>query len=147
MSMFNFDLPQYALFAVALIFVLGLIFLLTWILRRFSGLGDGQPAFSRREKRLRVIEGASLGNRHRLVLIQRDQEEHLLLIGGATDLVIERNISRLAAAPATPPARPAPSQHIEPRFSAPASSEADEGQDFEDQPEPDLRPGPRPGEA
>ncbi len=116
----DLNLTDYLQYAVVLIFVLGLIFLLTLLLRRFSGLGGGgQAPFSRRARRLKVTEGASLGGRHRLVLVQRDHVEHLLLIGGATDLVVESGIT----APALPQNRPAtafsPSDensHIEPSF-------------------------------
>lgn len=146
MSFLNLDLPQYAMFAVALIFVLGLIFLLTWILRRVNGIQGGKAPFSRRDRRLKVLEGASLGNRHRLVLVQRDNEEHLLLIGGVTDLVVERNINR--AAPANTQSQTTPSEaarHIEPRFSVPGHEAADNSEAPDT--EQSLRPGPRPGEA
>ncbi len=130
----GFNLPEYAQYAVVLIFVLGLIFLLSLVLRRFTGIGGGgQAPFSRRLRRLRVSEGASLGGRHRLILIRRDNVEHLLLIGGASDLVIESGITVPHPKPASPPA-PYPAaeetDHIEPSFTAgssePASSRDDE---------------------
>jgi hypothetical protein len=45
-----------------------------------------------------VIDAASVDARRRLVLVQRDNVEHLLLIGGPTDVVIEPNIDRTVAA-------------------------------------------------
>lgn len=86
----------YLQFALALVFVLGLIGLLAWLVRRFNLLG---PMAVKRgpERRLGVIEMQMLGAKHRLVLVRRDQVEHLVLIGPAGDLLVEGNI----AAPAT----------------------------------------------
>jgi hypothetical protein len=52
-----------------------------------------------------VIESASVDQRRSLLLIRRDNVEHLIMIGGPTDVVIEPNIVR--AIP-TAPAREAP---------------------------------------
>jgi hypothetical protein len=40
-----------------------------------------------------VVEAATIDAKRRLVLVRRDEVEHLLLIGGGTDLVIEHAIS------------------------------------------------------
>jgi hypothetical protein len=45
-----------------------------------------------------VVDAASVDGRRRLVLIRRDNIEHLLMIGGPGDVVIEQNIVRAAAA-------------------------------------------------
>jgi hypothetical protein len=45
---------------------------------------------------LAVIDAASVDGRRRLVLIRRDNVEHLLMIGGPTDVVVEQNIVRAA---------------------------------------------------
>jgi flagellar protein FliO/FliZ len=84
------DLETYLQFALALVFVLGLIGLLALVLRR---LGYGGPALSRgRQRRLAVVEVAAIDAKRRLVLIRRDGAEHLLLLGASGDLVIERGI-------------------------------------------------------
>jgi hypothetical protein len=69
---------------------------------------------------LAVIDAATVDGRRRLVLIRRDNIEHLLMIGGPTDLVVEPNIVRAVAArevarepartgaPAEPAVRPSP---------------------------------------
>ena len=41
-----------------------------------------------------MIDAATVDGRRRLVLIRRDNIEHLLMIGGPTDLVVEPNIVR-----------------------------------------------------
>jgi hypothetical protein len=54
-----------------------------------------------REPRLMVLDAAAVDPKRRLVLIRRDEVEHLIMIGGPTDIVIESGItdrSRLAAA-------------------------------------------------
>jgi len=82
----------------ALVFVLALIGLVAWLMRRFG------PAMRLgRVGRLRLVETIALDSRRRLVLVRRDDTEHLLMIGGAGDLVIETGINAVAAAtPGTP---------------------------------------------
>jgi flagellar protein FliO/FliZ len=47
----------------------------------------------RSERRLEVVDHASLDGRRKLVLIRRDDVEHLLMTGGPVDVVIETGIS------------------------------------------------------
>jgi flagellar protein FliO/FliZ len=78
------------------------------MIRRFYTNDVSPTDKSRRQTRLSVIEGAAAPGGRRLILIRRDNVEHLLMIGGRSDVVIEANIVR-AAAPAReapPPARP-----------------------------------------
>ncbi|MFD1986742.1 hypothetical protein ACFSOZ_30375 [Mesorhizobium newzealandense] len=49
-----------------------------------------------RKTRLAVMDATAVDSHRRLVLIRRDDIEHLLLIGGPTDVVVERDI-RLSA--------------------------------------------------
>jgi hypothetical protein len=44
------------------------------------------------ERRLDVVEQANVDGRRRLVLIRRDDVEHLILTGGPVDVVIETGI-------------------------------------------------------
>jgi hypothetical protein len=60
-----------------------------------------------------VIDAATVDGRRRLVLIRRDNVEHLLMIGGPTDVVVEPNIVRAA------PAREATRAGIEPGLRQP----------------------------
>jgi hypothetical protein len=55
-----------------------------------------------RKTRLAVMDAAAVDSHRRLVLVRRDDIEHLILIGGPTDVVVERDI-RLHA-PARRPA-------------------------------------------
>ncbi|WP_275782861.1 flagellar biosynthetic protein FliO [Pararhizobium gei] len=47
-----------------------------------------------RQPRLAVLDAAAVDTRRRLVLVRRDDVEHLILIGGPTDVVIESRIAR-----------------------------------------------------
>src|SRR5207302_4693328 len=95
--------------------------------------------------RLAVIDAATVDARRRLILIRPDNVEHLLLIGGPTDVVVEPNIVRAATAPreaATP--RPLPASDALPR-----AVPLGEGNMWPLQPEPaprgePTRPEPRP---
>jgi hypothetical protein len=104
-------------FIVAFIIVLALIGLVTWLVRRFAGNRLGGNAARGRVPRLAVIDAAAVDGRRRLVLVRRDNVEHLLMIGGPSDIVVEPNIVRAVAPrePAAPrpaldglPPRPAP---------------------------------------
>jgi flagellar protein FliO/FliZ len=93
--------------------VLAVIGLMTWLVRRF-GATNLRPGMTRgRQPRLAVIDAAMVDGRRRLVLIRRDNVEHLVMIGGPGDVVIEQNIVRAVpvAAPreaARPPAEAMP---------------------------------------
>src|SRR5882724_10859654 len=90
---------QYGLrFLFAFVVVLGLIGVTAWIVRRFGGDRLGAATARGRQPRLAVIDAAAVDGRRRLILIRRDNVEHLLMIGGPTDVVIEPNIVRAAAA-------------------------------------------------
>lgn len=72
--------------------------------------------------RIEVIESAPFDGKRRLVLIRRDDREHLLLTGGPVDVVIETGIeAERHVAPYTEPAAQTPaveasaSQRAEPR--------------------------------
>jgi flagellar protein FliO/FliZ len=99
-------MPDAGRFIIAFVLVLGLIGAGTLLWRRF-GFGPLSPLGPRgRQARLAVIDAAALDARRRLVLIKRDNIEHLLMIGGPTDIVVESNITRTAATSREP--RPIP---------------------------------------
>jgi flagellar protein FliO/FliZ len=54
----------------------------------------------RPEPRLGVVEQATIDSRRRLVLIRRDDVEHLIMTGGPVDVVIEDRIRAPEAEPA-----------------------------------------------
>jgi flagellar protein FliO/FliZ len=73
------------------LFVLALVALTAWAFRTFFPGRNGQ-SFTRREKRLGVVETASIDQKRKLLLIRRDDVEHLIIIGGPVDTVVETGI-------------------------------------------------------
>jgi flagellar biogenesis protein FliO len=81
-------------FFIAFVVVFALIGVTAWLIRRFgSGALSGAGARGR-APRLAVIEAGAVDGRRKLVLIRRDNVEHLIMIGGPTDIVVEANIVR-----------------------------------------------------
>ncbi|MGV3650827.1 MAG: FliO/MopB family protein [Devosia sp.] len=110
-------------FALAIVLVLIVLGLwgLKFISRVSAGMGRG------RNRRLHVIDTVAVDTRRRLVIIRRDNVEHLLLTGGPQDLVIEtgiavdrptlprRNPARPGEAPAEKPPEREPRRPFGPR--------------------------------
>lgn len=71
-----------------------------WLIRSRTGPSPFVRGGKNRQPRLQVLDAAAVDARRRLVLIRRDGVEHLIMIGGPTDIVIESGIS--TAAPAMP---------------------------------------------
>ncbi len=84
-------LTAYVNVIVALIFVLALIGLVALAARRFTAGSRMIPRPGRR-KRLGAVEIAPVDAKRRLVLLRRDDREHLLLLGPQRDVVIETGI-------------------------------------------------------
>jgi flagellar protein FliO/FliZ len=94
-----------ARFIVAFVLVLALIGLTAWLIRQFGSARASNSGGTRnRQPRLAVLDSAIVDARRRLVLIRRDNVEHLILIGGPTDVVVEENIVRAQSAAAQAPA-------------------------------------------
>src|ERR1700720_1259041 len=94
-------------FFFAFVAVLALIGLAAWLVRRFGGNRLGANTNRGRMPRLAVIDAAAVDGRRRLVLVRRDNIEHLLMIGGPTDIVVEPNIVRAMPGRDQLPPRPA----------------------------------------
>jgi flagellar protein FliO/FliZ len=101
MEFFN-DLSVPVEFLVAFVVVLAVLGVGGYLMRRLSGGNLATLAPRGRQPRLAVIDATSVDGRRRLVLVRRDNVEHLLLIGGPTDVVIEPNIDRTGAAATAP---------------------------------------------
>lgn len=79
---------------LALFFTLALVGVVSALLRRYgNGVGITRGATRRTNKRLEVKEMLTLDPRRRLVLIRRDDVEHLLLLGHEASHVVESNIT------------------------------------------------------
>jgi len=140
-------------FFFAFVAVLALIGVAAWLVRRFAGNRLGANPNRGRMPRLAVIDAAAVDGRRRLVLVRRDNIEHLLMIGGPTDIVVEPNIVRATPARDQIAQRPVAGAEPAPRLPPLADSGWNEGDSARadsrssgfDQVEPQMpEPPPRP---
>jgi flagellar protein FliO/FliZ len=139
-------------FFFAFVAVLALIGVAAWLVRRFASNRLGANTNRSRMPRLAVIDAAAVDGRRRLVLVRRDNIEHLLMIGGPTDIVVEPNIVRAMPGRDQLPPRPAvgspePQPRIAPLPEAGGWSDVDSprSEAFDHHPEPQMpEPPPRP---
>jgi len=77
--------------AAALGAVLGLVLLAAWAMRRY-GLGGIANPKSGEPRRLSVVEARTLDARRQLILVRRDNVEHLLVLSPNGETVVESGI-------------------------------------------------------
>lgn len=140
-------------FFFAFVAVLALIGGAAWLVRRFANNRLGANTSRGRMPRLAVIDAAAVDGRRRLVLVRRDNIEHLIMIGGPSDVIVETNIVRAMPQRDQLPQRPGGAE-APPRI-APMPDTAWEGEPVRTEmfdhvepamPEPPPRP-PRPSFA
>lgn len=111
--------------AVTLILiVLGLaiaLVLLFWVFRRIA-TGNALRTGRNRQPRLSVTDAAVVDDKRRLVLVRRDTVEHLVMIGGPSDIVIEQNIVTAPPTVAIKPLDQAGTEELPERPARPAVS-------------------------
>ncbi|RVU14713.1 hypothetical protein EOE48_21795, partial [Methylobacterium oryzihabitans] len=147
--------PLVSYLVVFLIMVV-LLSLFAVVAKRFArgrlSLGNGSGTRSR-QPRLGIVDIYELDRQRQLILLRRDNTEHLLLVGGPNDVVVERNIVRTGTARVAPDL-PAPEEEA-PLHLPPAGEPAPLPPPFPERPAvplppPDLeamfasREGPRP---
>ena len=82
-----------------LVFIAALAVVGALLLRGYLATGSVSSSISntffgpKPDKRLEVIDHASVDGRRRLLLIRRDDVEHLIMTGGPVDVVIETGIA------------------------------------------------------
>jgi flagellar protein FliO/FliZ len=141
---------QAVTFIIAFVAVLALIVVAAWLVRRFANNRLGANTNRGRMPRLAVIDAAAVDGRRRLVLVRRDNVEHLLMIGGPTDIVVEPNIVRAQGRTDQMPQRPpggAEPPRIAPLPDAAGWNDSDgarEGSDLHPEPPQMPEPPPRP---
>ncbi|TBW38180.1 hypothetical protein EYW49_09525, partial [Siculibacillus lacustris] len=121
------DAGRGAQIALALLVVVALLIGLTWLFRRLSGRGFANS----KGGRLGVVDAAAVDTTRRLVLLRRDDVEHLVMIGGPNDLLVESRIVRAAAQQRPPLAGPTIAPLAAPAAATPAiaAPRADSGDD------------------
>ncbi|MDO8422085.1 MAG: flagellar biosynthetic protein FliO [Parvibaculum sp.] len=85
------ELSEIFRFVASLVFIIGLIGLCAYAAKKL-GLASGGITVTGSQKRLAIVEVKVIDAKHRLVLMRRDNKEHLVLLGGEQDLLIESGI-------------------------------------------------------
>ena len=86
------DMETYVRFLIGLMFVLALILALAWVARRLNFVPGALKMPRSGPRRLSVIEATTVDAKRRLVLVRRDDVEHLVLLGPTSETVIETGI-------------------------------------------------------
>jgi flagellar protein FliO/FliZ len=84
------DPTEYLRFAAALIFVLALIGAAAFALRAFGFMTPGNR--NKAERRMSIVETLMLDPRRRLMIVRRDNVEHVLLLGMSGETIVERAV-------------------------------------------------------
>jgi hypothetical protein len=103
-TLFGFDLSTGQKWIIAFAVILALLALLGLFARQIKGgrlRVRGQGGGRTRQPRLGVVDIHDLDRQRQLVLIRRDNVEHLIMIGGVSDIVVETNILRSGGRAAT----------------------------------------------
>lgn len=144
-------------YAAAVLWTIGALILLVVVLVvirliRSMTFGTFVAGGRNRKTRLAVMDATAVDSHRRLVLVRRDDVEHLILIGGPTDVVVEQNIRlgqtrrpALAGDAAQPEPAPRPQRPAE----QPRPADPQRMQQAQRMPVPPLReqrPQPRPQE-
>ncbi len=114
---------NYLTIIVALAIVLALIVLAVWLLKV---LGQATQSVGRgRQRRLAIVDSIAIDQKRQAVIIRRDGVEHLIVVGGPNDLVVESGFE----APPLPAAQGRPARRMMPpsatsETEAPASNVA-----------------------
>lgn len=94
-SIFGLQLSQPLVYIAALAIILLLLAVFAWVLRRIVTANRGTDAGPRgRQPRLGIVDTFAIDRQRQLVIVRRDSVEHLLLLGGTSDILIESNLIR-----------------------------------------------------
>jgi flagellar protein FliO/FliZ len=86
------DYGSYFKFVFAFLFVLGLIGVLTVLVRKY-GFGVVSTEIRKgQDRRLGLVEILPIDAKRRAILIRRDDVEHLIVVGPDSETVVETNI-------------------------------------------------------
>lgn len=83
------DGPDYIKFAAALVFVLALMGALGFVMKR---VGAGSQLISTGKRRLKIVETLPLDGRRKAVILQRDERQHLVILGPSGETIVETDI-------------------------------------------------------
>jgi hypothetical protein len=121
-SLFGIEASRAVQFAIAFAIILVLLVLFGVVFRKLTGARLMMPGSDRgrsRQPRLGIVDVYDLDRQRQLLLLRRDNVEHLLLIGGPNDVVIETNIVRVAGARIPVPSNDTGAERFEPTLDQP----------------------------
>lgn len=88
-----FDAIYYLAVVLVLVFA---VFAILFLIRKQTGATAGLKSLGlfgpKPYRRLGVVEHASIDGKRRLILVRRDDVEHLIITGGPVDMVVETGI-------------------------------------------------------
>lgn len=99
-SLLGFEMSAATQYVVAFMTIFVLLALFALVLRRVTGgkiVLAGQDRARSRQPRLGLVDTYDLDRQRQLVLVRRDNVEHLIMIGGPNDLLVEGNIVKSQA--------------------------------------------------
>lgn len=98
-------MQELAYWLLSLLFVIALILGLAVLVKKWVMPESGTKPFFRKgaKRRLSVVESLPLDHKSRLLLIRRDEKEHLILQSTAGETLIERGITPPSGTLAPPP--------------------------------------------
>jgi len=142
--------------AAVAFFVAAVLILL--VFRLAFGRRLRMPGGRARQMRLGIVDAFDLDRQRQLVIVRRDNIEHLVMIGGPNDILIESQIIRTEARPRDKEVRerdqgyvqgPPPKPHAEPKLPPmiPEPQPVGALEDYSLQPGPGRAPAPPPGPA
>lgn len=85
------DFAAAVLWTFAALLLLVIVLVIVRLIRSMT-FGTYVAGGRNRKTRLAVMDAAAVDSHRRLVLVRRDDVEHLILIGGPSDVVVERDI-------------------------------------------------------
>jgi hypothetical protein len=88
-------MPETVIYGISVVVLIAVAGLGLWFLRQSLGL-DGVALFATKQRRLALVESTAIDGRRRMLLVRRDNVEHLIMTGGPVDVLLETGI---AAAP------------------------------------------------
>jgi len=146
-ALFGAELSLPVKFFIAFAIVLLLIGAAAYLVRRFGAGALGTATQRGRQPRLAVVDAAPIDNRRRLLIVRRDNVEHLLLVGGPTDVLVEANIVRASPAQTArdfQPTRPGAALDIPPSLAAAAENDLRAAEPVTRQRRQEAEPSPWP---
>ena len=85
------DLPQFVKLALSLAIVVSLMGGLAFILKKL-GLATEAHMKSGTDNRLKIVESIPMDARRRAVILRRDDQDHVVILGPNGETIVETNI-------------------------------------------------------